>query len=77
MIFGGEQAFLDRQFTDSQFQNFEVGNFVDHRRRGMIVAPVSRMVVAVVLCICHVLLLWLGRCFGQSAASSHMSGYSL
>jgi len=29
---GGEQAFLDGQFTNGQLLNFEVRNLIDHRR---------------------------------------------
>jgi hypothetical protein len=40
MIFGGEQALLDRQLANCYFNHFEIGNFVDHRGRRVVVTAV-------------------------------------
>ena len=77
MIFGGEQALLDRQLANGQFEDFEVGNLIDHRRRRMVVAAMLMVVAVVFTFLCHVLLQRLWPCFTQSAASSQKSGYSL
>ena len=49
MIFGGEQALLDRQLANRDFQYLEIGNFIDHRRRWMVVITVGTVVVVRVL----------------------------
>ena len=41
VILGGEQALLDRQLAYGDLQNLEIGYFVDHRRRWMLVVPPS------------------------------------
>ena len=45
VIVGGEQALLERQLANSDFQYLEVGNFIDHRRRWMVVIAVRIVVV--------------------------------
>ncbi len=45
MIVGGEKALLDCQLANSDFQYLEIGNFIDHRRRWMVVSAVVMVVI--------------------------------
>jgi hypothetical protein len=48
VVFGGEQAFLDGQFADGDFQRLEVANFLDHRARRIVAMPVAVIVIVIV-----------------------------
>src|SRR5947208_2353689 len=70
VIFGGEQTLVDRQFANGDFQYLEVGNFIDHRRRRMVVIAVG---IAVTVRVLHALYSQLA--FDQSlTGSSQRSG---
>ena len=52
MVLGGEQTLFDRQLAHRDFEDFEVADFLDHRRGGMeVVAMVVAMVVVMIVAV--------------------------
>jgi hypothetical protein len=53
VVLGGKQALLDRQLSNGDLQDLEIGNFIDHRRRFMVVTAVIMVVIVRLLHVLH------------------------